>query len=82
MVDDVDRSSDVAVEVVDGDKKPAASVNKIGAPMGASLKRPPGSEKSKEGVALQRHKLVQINCCFCCHGDDGTESLCTGCNSK
>jgi hypothetical protein len=24
MVDDVDRSSDVAVEVVDGDKKPAA----------------------------------------------------------
>jgi hypothetical protein len=47
MVDDVDRSSDVAVEVLDGDKKPAASVNKIGAPIGASLKRPPGSKKQR-----------------------------------
>jgi hypothetical protein len=38
MVDDADRSSDVAAEDSDGDKKFAASVNKIGAPMGASLK--------------------------------------------
>jgi hypothetical protein len=39
MVDDVDRSLNVAVEDLDDDKKPAASgVNKIGAPMGASLK--------------------------------------------
>jgi hypothetical protein len=38
MVDDADRSSEFAVEDSDGDKKPAASVNKIGAPMGASLK--------------------------------------------
>ncbi len=54
MVDDVDRSSNVAVEVVDGDKKPAASVNKIGAPMlGASLKRPPGSKKAKKGLLFR-----------------------------
>jgi hypothetical protein len=50
--------SDVVAEDSDSEKKPAASVNKIGAPMGACLKRPPVSEKSKEGVALERHKLV------------------------
>jgi hypothetical protein len=38
MIDDADRSSDVVAEDSDADKKPAASVNKIGAPMGASLK--------------------------------------------
>jgi hypothetical protein len=32
MIDDADRSSDVVAEDSDGDKKPAASVNKIGAP--------------------------------------------------
>jgi hypothetical protein len=82
MIDDADRSSDVVAEDSNADKKPAASVNKIGAPMGASLKRPPGSEKSKEGVAFQRLKLVWINCCFCCHGDDGRESFCNGYSSK
>jgi hypothetical protein len=41
MVDDADRTSDVAAVDSDGNKKPAASVNKIGAPMGDSLKRPP-----------------------------------------
>jgi hypothetical protein len=60
MVDHVDRSSDVAVEDLDGDKKPAASVNKIGAPMGASLKRPPGSEKSKAGVAACPDQLLLL----------------------
>jgi hypothetical protein len=38
MIDDADKSSDVVAEDSDADKKPAASVNKIGAPMGASLK--------------------------------------------
>jgi hypothetical protein len=33
MVDDMDRLSEFAVEDFNGDKKPAASVNKIGAPM-------------------------------------------------
>jgi hypothetical protein len=31
-----------------GDKKPTASVNKIGASMGASLKRPQGSKRAKK----------------------------------
>jgi hypothetical protein len=53
MVDEVNRSSDVAVEVVDGDKKPASSVNKIGAPMGASLKWPPGSKRAKKELLLR-----------------------------
>jgi hypothetical protein len=67
MIDDADRSSDVVAEDSDADKKPAASVNKIGAPMGASLKRPPGSKKAKN--ALERHQLVRINCSWCsCHG--------------
>jgi hypothetical protein len=57
MVDDVDRSSDVAVEVLDGDKKPAASVNKIGAPMGASLKRPPGLKKAKKELLFRDTSL-------------------------
>jgi hypothetical protein len=39
MVDDMQRSSDVAEQDFDGDKKPAASVNKIEALMGASLKQ-------------------------------------------
>jgi hypothetical protein len=46
-VDDADRSSDFAAEDSNGDKKPAASVNKIGTPMGASLKQPPGSKRAK-----------------------------------
>jgi hypothetical protein len=33
MVDDTDRSSEFAAEEINGDKKPAACVNKIGAPM-------------------------------------------------
>jgi hypothetical protein len=57
MVDDADRSSDVAAEDSDGDKKPAASVNKIGAPMGASLKRPPGSKKAKKELLLRDTSL-------------------------
>jgi len=52
MVDDEDRSSNFAVEDSDGDKKPAA-VNKIGAPMGASLKRPPGSKQAKKDLQLK-----------------------------
>jgi hypothetical protein len=46
-----------AVEDLDGDKKPAASVNKIGAPMGASLKRPPGSKKAKKELLLRDTSL-------------------------
>jgi hypothetical protein len=38
-------------------KKPAASVNKIGAPMGASLKRPPGSKKAKKELLLRDTSL-------------------------
>jgi hypothetical protein len=58
MVDNVDRSSDVAVEVTDSDKKPAAaSVNKIGAPMGASLKRPPESKKAKKELLFRDTSL-------------------------
>jgi hypothetical protein len=57
MVDDADRSLDVAVEDLDGDKKPAASVNKIGAPMGASLKRPPGSKKAKKELLFRDTSL-------------------------
>jgi hypothetical protein len=53
MVDDVDRSFDVAVHDFDGDKKPAASVNKIGAPMGASLKRPSGSTIAKKELLFK-----------------------------
>jgi hypothetical protein len=52
MVDDVDRSSDVVAEVLDGNKKPAASVNKIGAPMGASLKQPLGCKRAKKELLL------------------------------
>jgi hypothetical protein len=51
MVDDVDRSLDVAVEDLHGDKKPAASVSKIGAPMGASLKRSPWSKKQRRSCS-------------------------------
>jgi hypothetical protein len=42
-----------AAEVSDGDNKPATSVNKIGAPMGASLKRPPGSKRAKKKLLLR-----------------------------
>jgi hypothetical protein len=38
MVDDTDRSPEFAAEDFDGDKKPAASVKKIEAPVEASLK--------------------------------------------
>jgi hypothetical protein len=57
MVDDADRSSDVVAEDSDGNKKAAASVNKIGAPMGASLKRPPGSKKAKKELLLRDSSL-------------------------
>jgi hypothetical protein len=57
MIDDADRSSDVVAEDSDADKKPAASVNKIGAPMGASLKRPPGSKKAKKELRLRDTSL-------------------------
>jgi hypothetical protein len=57
MVDDVDQSSDVAVEVLDCDKKPAASVNKIGTPMGASLKQPPGSKKAMKELLFRDTSL-------------------------
>jgi hypothetical protein len=57
MVDDADRSSDVAAEDSNGDKKRAASVNKIGAPMGASLKRPPGSKKAKKELLFRDSSL-------------------------
>jgi hypothetical protein len=57
MVDDIDRSSDIAVEDVDGDKKPTASVNKIGAPMGASLKRSSGSKLAKKELHFRDSSL-------------------------
>jgi hypothetical protein len=38
MVDDTDRSSEFSVDDFNGDKKPAVSVNKTAAPMGALLK--------------------------------------------
>jgi hypothetical protein len=57
MIDDANRSSDVVAEDSDVDKKPAASVNKIGAPMGASLKRPPGSKKAKKELLLRDTSL-------------------------
>jgi hypothetical protein len=57
MVDDADRSSDVAAEDSDADKKPAAAVNKLGAPMGASLKRPTGSKKAKKELLLRDTSL-------------------------
>jgi hypothetical protein len=57
MIDDADRSSDVVAEDSDADKKPVASVNKIGAPMGASLKRPPGSKKAKKELLLRDTSL-------------------------
>jgi hypothetical protein len=57
MVDDADRSSDVVAEDSDADKKPAASVNKIGAPIGASLKRPPGSKKAKKELLFRDSSL-------------------------
>jgi hypothetical protein len=57
MIDDADRSSDVVAEDSDADKKPAASVNKIGAPMGAALKRPPGSKKAKKELLLSGTSL-------------------------
>jgi hypothetical protein len=47
----------VVAEDSDGDKKPAASVNKIGAPMGASLKRPPGSKKAKKELLFRDSSL-------------------------
>jgi hypothetical protein len=57
MIDDANRSSDVVAEDSDADKKPAASVNKIGAPMGASLKRPPGSKTAKKELHLRDTSL-------------------------
>jgi hypothetical protein len=58
MIDDANRSSDVVAEESDADKKPpAASVNKIGAPMGASLKRPPGSKKAKKELLFRDSSL-------------------------
>jgi hypothetical protein len=54
MIKDADRSSDVVAEDPDADKKPAASVNKIGAP---SLKRPPGSKKAKKELRLRDTSL-------------------------
>jgi hypothetical protein len=61
IVDDADRSSEVAAEDSNGDngdqKKPAASVNKIGAPMGASLKPPPGSKKAKKELLFRDSSL-------------------------
>jgi hypothetical protein len=59
MIDDADRSSDVVAEDSDGDTKPAASVNKIGAPMGASLKRPPGLKKAKKELLFRDTSLQQ-----------------------
>jgi hypothetical protein len=57
MVDDANRSSDVFAEDSDADKKPATCVNKIGAPMGASLKRPPGSKKAKKELLFRDSSL-------------------------
>jgi hypothetical protein len=59
MIDDADRSSDVVAEDSDADKKPAASVNKIGAPMGASLKRLQGSKKAKKELLLRDTSLSE-----------------------
>jgi hypothetical protein len=61
MINDADRSSDVVAEDSNADKKPAASVNKIGAPMGASLKRPPGSKKAKKEMLLRDTSLSGSN---------------------
>jgi hypothetical protein len=47
MVDDTDISHEFSVEDLDGDEKPAASVNKIESPMEASLKQPQGSKRAK-----------------------------------
>jgi hypothetical protein len=52
LVDDADRSSDFSAEDSDGDKKPAASVNKTGAPR---------IQKGKKGVAFERHELFRFN---------------------
>jgi hypothetical protein len=57
MVDDGDRSSELSAEDSNSDKKPAVSVNKIGAPMGASLKQPPGSKKAKKELLLKDTSL-------------------------
>jgi hypothetical protein len=57
MVDDADRSSEFAAQAFDGDKKPAASVNKIGAPMGAPSKQPPGSETANKELHLRDMSL-------------------------
>jgi hypothetical protein len=58
MVHDADRTSEFAAEVSDGDKKPAASVNKTGAPMGASLKQPSGSKRAKKELLLRDMSLT------------------------
>jgi hypothetical protein len=69
MLDYADRSWDVVADDSDADKKPAASVNKIGPPHGSLLETTSRIKKSKEGVALERHQLVRINCSWCsCHG--------------
>jgi hypothetical protein len=68
MVDDADRSSEFAAEDYDGDRKPAASVNKIGVPMAASLKQPPGSKRAKKELLLQDTSLSAMpGVHFCLH---------------
>jgi hypothetical protein len=80
MVDDADRSADFAAEDSDGDKKHAASINKIGAPMGASLKQPPGSKRAKNELPLERHELFRFNYQFCSHPGPGTQPQQHCCN--
>jgi hypothetical protein len=52
MVDDVDRSLELAVEDFDGDKKPAASVNKNCRCHGSLVQMPSRMVNGKEGVVL------------------------------
>jgi hypothetical protein len=60
-IDDGDRSSEFAVEDFESDKKHAASVNKIGAPMGVSFKQPPGSKRAKKELLLRDTSLYGSN---------------------
>jgi hypothetical protein len=57
MVDDVDRSLDVAVEDLHGDKKPAASVSKIGASHGSLLEMISRIKKAKKELLFRDTSL-------------------------
>jgi hypothetical protein len=61
MLDDAKGSSEFAVEDFDGEQKPAASVNKIGALIGASLKCPSGSKRAKKELLLRDTSLSGVS---------------------